>query len=185
MVQVECFKFELVDATTKISFKEHTKDGRTYVEAEPGAEYFISMQKIAKTESDVAIWYSIDGQPIPCYSTYPRKRIGREPSYKGIRSSVGDVSSHASLVFVKQTICHTLSGSANTFQMGNVEIKIYELRYLDGFHAASDTVSTFTAASVNVHDTGDSKKKRLRSDKGSAVISKVKRSRRSAELGAI
>jgi hypothetical protein len=173
MVQVECFKFELVDATTKIPFKEHTKDGRTYVEAEPDAEYFLSMQKIAKTETDVAISYSIDGQHITGYNGFRRKSIDREPSYKGIRSRAGDVSSHASLVFSNPTDCHRSSGSASNLQMGKVEIKIHELRYSDNSkHKRGDIVSTFTAASVNLHDSGTGKKKRLRSDTGSAAITK-------------
>lgn len=35
------FKVELIDATTKQPFKEHTSKGKTYAEVEPDAEYFI------------------------------------------------------------------------------------------------------------------------------------------------
>ena len=47
------FKVELVEAHTKIPFKEVTKDdddddddGQVYVAAKPGVEYYISIQKI-------------------------------------------------------------------------------------------------------------------------------------------
>jgi hypothetical protein len=176
MVQVECFKFELVDATTKISFKEHTKEGKTYVEVEPGAEYFISMHKIAKTETDVLITYSIDAG-IDNLAAFVKNYISHEPFYTGIQSRAGGIVTQTSLVFAKPTICHKPSGSTSNLLMGNVEIKIYEKINLDGtFVAPRDIVSTFTAASAKLHEDGTSKKKCLRSDKGSAVITSTRAS---------
>jgi hypothetical protein len=169
MVQVECFKFELVDATTKIPFKEHTKEGKTYVEVEPGAEYFISMQKIAKTETDVSISYSIDAG-IDNFVSFVKNYISHEPYYAGIHSRVGGIVTQTSLVFAKPTICHKPFGCTSNLLMGNVEIKIHEKINLGGFVAPRDIVSTFTAASAKLHEDGTSKKKGLRSDKGSAVI---------------
>ncbi len=46
------FRVELVDANTKIPYKEHTKDGKTYVEGDPDAEYFVSLLKVAVLPED-------------------------------------------------------------------------------------------------------------------------------------
>jgi len=61
MVRAGGFEFALVEAQTKTRFQEHAHGGKTYIEAEPGAEYFISIQKVDKTEGDVCLDYAVDG----------------------------------------------------------------------------------------------------------------------------
>lgn len=186
MVRVGAFKVELVDATTKVPFKERTKDGRTYVEAEPDAEYFVSIQKDEKTDTNVAISYSVDEQEIRGSTIIRKDVIMREPDYKGIRSLVGGISSHASLVFAKPTISHKPAGSLSNLQMGRVEIKVYEVRFMEGFEKRrGDVVTKFKVASVNLDASGASKKKNLRSGKGSAIISRERsETSRKTKLGA-
>ena len=46
MVVRSGFEVNLVDATTKIPFKEHEKDGKIYVEMEAEAEYFIAVRRV-------------------------------------------------------------------------------------------------------------------------------------------
>ena len=48
MVVRNGYQVQLVDARTKIPFKEHEKDGKIYVEAEPDAEYFIAIRRISE-----------------------------------------------------------------------------------------------------------------------------------------
>ena len=46
MVRQGDFEISIVLADTKIPFKEHTKDGKVYVEVEPDEDYFISMKPV-------------------------------------------------------------------------------------------------------------------------------------------
>jgi hypothetical protein len=46
MVQQGAFKVQLVEATSKNPFPEHSKDGMHFVEAEPNAEYYIRLEMI-------------------------------------------------------------------------------------------------------------------------------------------
>lgn len=45
MVRQGDFEVKLVEAQSKVPFKEFSHDGKIYVEAEPGQEYFISIEK--------------------------------------------------------------------------------------------------------------------------------------------
>lgn len=54
------FKVELIDATTKQPFKEHTSKGKTYAEVEPDAEYFIRIT--TSYPSTVKAYFEVDGE---------------------------------------------------------------------------------------------------------------------------
>jgi hypothetical protein len=63
MVVESGFRVELVDANSKIPYKEHTKYGKTYAEVEPDADYFVSLQKIAALPADhYVVCTSVDDQ---------------------------------------------------------------------------------------------------------------------------
>ena len=62
MVVRSGFQVQLVDAKTMTPFKEHEKDGKIYVEAEPDAEYFIGIRRISPAGHPVILsYYSVDG----------------------------------------------------------------------------------------------------------------------------
>ena len=62
MVVYRGFSVQLVDAETKEPFKEFSKDNKHYAEVEPGAEYFIRLQRVAGgTSSIVRSSFTVDG----------------------------------------------------------------------------------------------------------------------------
>ena len=167
MVRAGAFKFELVEAETKIPFQEHAKAGKFYVEAEPGAEYFLSMQKVDKTETDVCVEYFVDEKKISsCCVQRGKKSIDKRPSYKGLRTVENGVSMHTALEFVKPKFSDSTSSSRG-LMMGKVEIKISELQYTGRMKKRrSHKSSSFAAATVDVNGETTSKKKNLRSAEG-------------------
>jgi hypothetical protein len=62
MVGTSLFTVNLVDATTKVAFKEHTKGSETYVEAEPDAEYFVHIE--VPQGMQVAAEIRVDGKSL-------------------------------------------------------------------------------------------------------------------------
>ena len=63
MVQIGEFSVRLVDAETKISFKEHTApDGKTYAEVEPNQEYFIAVKQ--RSGEKVVFEFEVDGNDL-------------------------------------------------------------------------------------------------------------------------
>lgn len=182
MVVVGSFKVELVEAATKIPFKEHSKDGSTYVEAEPDAEYFMSVLKMSKTETDVHCACSVDGGAVTGLAGYPKDHISTEPLYFGIRSD-RDGESHSTqtaLKFVKPQITHgSTNANSNSLLMGKVEVLLRELTYTGRMLpcSTSSVTSSFTAASVDMNNQAAAgKKKNLRSDKGNMTVSSLPKS---------
>jgi hypothetical protein len=83
-------KIELVYADTKMTFKEHTKDGKIYVEVEPDVEYFISMQQIGASQRGVTVSkIFVDEQDLG-YLRYYTKRMVR-PAYQGVWNKANGV----------------------------------------------------------------------------------------------
>jgi len=176
MVRASGFKFELVDAETKLPFKEHSHgEAKFFVEAEPGAEYFLSIQKMEKTETDVCLFYTVDGTATNCQLRYGKKAVDKTPLYKGIRTEENGTSTHTALEFVKPKFSAT-SGSNSNLGMGNVQMKVYELHYTGRMKERKYKHSSinFEAATVAVDSAVASKKKNLRSGVGTATITKRK-----------
>jgi hypothetical protein len=173
MVQCGDFKIELVYADTKIPFKEHvhTKDGKIYVEVEPDVEYFISTQRIRMNRGATTIAsFSVDEKELSTYHCYIECKD--KPSYKGISRRQGLVSTKTALKFTKPLISQDGTGVNRDLLMGKVEIKMYDCSQGGYKEKSSDFTSTFTAATVDLEQSGLAKKKSLRSGEGEITITK-------------
>lgn len=103
MVQRGDFKVGLVYADTKMAFKEHTKDGKIYVEVEPDVEYFISIQQTGTRRGGTTIvTLGVDGTElgIKHYSS----KCKDQPSYKGIPSRENGFTTKKALKFTKPRV---------------------------------------------------------------------------------
>lgn len=154
------------------------------VEAEPGAEYFIAIQKLEKTETNVRLNYAVDGKKINAALNYSKTEIDKKPRFKGIRSEINGVSTHDSLVFVKPRISESSVETCNLC-MGKVEVKLREFTYTGQMRmrGSGRSESKFAAASVALNQAGVAKKKNLRSEKGTTTITKVHHYRRDVVVG--
>lgn len=126
MVKKGSFTVELVDAETKIPFREHTceKDGQLYVEVEPNAEYLIKIS--SDTERPVSCCPKVDGEPLG-YIVTLMKRNG--PSYRGLWSSDGTRDITWALRCQKTPVVKAdspCSVSPSPFWTGKVEVELYE-----------------------------------------------------------
>jgi hypothetical protein len=173
MVQSEDFKIELVYADTKMPFKEHTKDGKIFVEVEPDAEYFIKMQPTGTSRGGTAVkTISVDGTDLGY--KHRSKKCKDQPSYKGIRSRENGVSTAKALKFTKPLLSQDGTNVTRGLIMGKVEVRMYE-GILDGYTTRhKDFTSTFTAAAVDLNQSGLAKKKSLRSGEGEITVTKEK-----------
>ena len=127
MVAIGDFVVELVDATTKVPFQEHQHQGETYVEVEPGTEYFIAIRKPQATQFTFALYVEpyVDGNHMKYYIPYSAGYVSHTASYKGFWTyeSENEVSTNQALKFVIPKI----RGSGSTSNgLGKVELQIYK-----------------------------------------------------------
>jgi hypothetical protein len=148
MVKQGRFTVELVSADSKVKFQEHTKDGKTYVEVEPEAEYFIHVAAEAGPLLKAKIL--VDGKWLG-YNTYIKNRANeKEKKVMGLWSTDGIASTHTALMFAKAKVFNHSTNDEpqdKPFWTGNVQVQIFEI---------TDTGKTQTRkASQNKWDGGD------------------------------
>jgi hypothetical protein len=167
---------ELVSADSKVKFQEHTKDGKTYVEVEPEAEYFIHVAAEAGPLLKAKIL--VDGKWLG-YNTYIKNRANeKEKKVMGLWSTDGIASTHTALMFAKAKVFNHSTNDEpqdKPFWTGNVQVQIFEI---------TDTGKTQTRkASQNKWDGGDvgfvigqtdPKKKGIMTTKGNFVSESTK-----------
>jgi hypothetical protein len=171
MVQRGDFKIELVYAEDKkMKFKEHTKDGKIYVEVEPDVEYFISIQQTGIRRGGVTTvaTFHVDGKALGYY--HKSSKCKDQPSYKGICSRENGVSTTKALKFTKPRISQDGTNVNRGLLMGKVEIKMYEGILVGYKDQHKDFTATFTAAAVDLKQSGLAKKKGLRSGEGEITV---------------
>jgi hypothetical protein len=113
------FTILLVNADSKEPFKEHTKNGKVYVEAEPGAEYFISVQRTGNaTAEDRVLAYFVDEVDLNFRRTFLGDLSMSEPKLEGFWSRTDGVESSRALKF--------FAGEGSECVTGKVEIKVFE-----------------------------------------------------------
>jgi hypothetical protein len=79
MVKKGRFTVELVSADSKVKFQQHTKDGKTYVEVEPEAEYFVRVA--AEPAPRVSGRIDVDGKSLGYKLLFqPESRIRKRDS---------------------------------------------------------------------------------------------------------
>jgi hypothetical protein len=169
MVQRGDYKIELVYADSKLPFIEHTKDGKIYVEVEPDIDYFISMQQQqtgAGREGYTLSRLTVDEQDLG-YAC-PTSKNMKEPMYCGLWTQEKGVSTMKALKFTKPKISEDGANVKRGLLMGKVEIKMYEGVFL-GYQDPRNFSSSFTAAAVDLNQSGLAKKKSLRSGEGETV----------------
>ena len=169
MVVRSGFEIQLVSADTKIPFKEHEKDGKVYVEAEPDAEYYISIRRVDDTGPQCVVsYYYIDGNFLAYQTNHTR--IAFEPAYHGIWSRQNGIHKHVALQFAKPNVAK--SGVAYTSGMGKVEAKLFIGQYY-GNDVGDDYKTSFEPSQVELANSSTSKKKFLLSKNGDTTITKV------------
>jgi hypothetical protein len=168
MVQHGDFKIELVYADTKMPFKEHIKDGKIYVEVEPDVEYFISVQQTgASRGGNTVMMFSVDEQELG-YCLQNSQRTD-QPSYDGLWTLQNGVSTMKALKFTKPRVSADGTNVKRGLLMGKVEIKMYE-GISNGYEVQPDFSSSFSAAAVDLNQSGLAKKKSLRSGEGETTV---------------
>ena len=172
MVVIEDFEFSLVSAEDKQPFQEHQKGGKTYVEVEPDAEYYLGVRKVRQSSARLKCEYIIDGKNLGYNRT-----IGRAPNnmfHTGLVSWSKGVEQNKALKFVKASFTSGDEGIGSTMAgMGTIELKVSTAIY-DGQYARSNFTTSFTTPTIKMEDqSGVTMKKNVRSDAGSCVETSV------------
>jgi len=176
MVQQGDFTVQLVDAETKVPFKEHYKDDKVYVEVEPDIDYFISMKKTGKSDPGCSkCYFGIDNRNLGYYRRYNNECVYDSPSFCGLLQYENGVSTHNALKFVKPPI-NDDGSSTSRLLMGKIELKVYE-GIFDGYKqprnsSRSSCDSWKDAPTLESKKTKATEKKILRSVEGSIKLSK-------------
>ena len=163
MVRIGEFSVRLVDAETKIPFKEHTaSDGKTYAEVEPNQEYFIAVKQT--TGKKVVFEFEVDGNDLGyiSWSAGNKGLFTRDDSGK---------QSHRALQVKKPGLSNSMleQQKKSTPSLGNVSVSFYE-----AICRGIKEPKTIEGAglSAEVDNVSSLKKKVLRSGEGSSVITK-------------
>ncbi len=173
MVVVNDFEFKLVSAEDKTPFQEHQKDGKTYVEVEPDAEYFMSIRTVRPPSVDLYCIFEIDGNNLEYYQPFSSGKV--ESSNLGTVSRSNGVVRSKALKFVKASFTTGEAGIGSTMAgMGTVELKVYSAIYKGNF-MKTDYTTSLAAPTIQMEDPGVmSMKKNVRSTEGNIVETKPK-----------
>jgi hypothetical protein len=174
MVKQGRFTVELVSADSKVKFQQHTKDGKTYVEVEPEAEYFVRVA--AEPAPLVRGRIDVDGKSLGYKFGISTRVKDKEKGLRGLYSTA--------LMFAKaKVVNHSTNDEPQDapapFWTGNEQVQIVE---------EFDTGKTHTSsrkASQNKWDGGednvgfvigqtDPKKKGIMTTKGNFVSESTK-----------
>jgi hypothetical protein len=187
----ETFEIQLAEAVSKRPFPEHSKDGQTYIEVEPDAEYFVSIRKVAFTPTPLIVTIKVDGKRLGLRYRYHRCKSSA-PKYKGLANVKEDGTIYfCALKFVKPSLSRVgneveaCRGNSNARSMGSVEINIYEgkervIQQQTSIRPQENRITDFGVPQVAIATAGSggSKKKCLRSRSGhESVASKVESAR--------
>jgi hypothetical protein len=183
MVQQGDFNVQLVNATTKIPFLEHTREnGDTFVEAEPDAEYFIQWQKTAAVNWGhvpyLVLEFLVDGTRLGFGCHFSSRSITALPSYAGPTDFANGKYVTGTLQFYIPNSRPTTDEEFNVDRfvekMGRVDIRLYEgwQRYTIA-QASSVKPSTFdgSGATFALSRDGREKDKAVLSARGSSTLS--------------
>ena len=144
MVRRGLYQIELIDAETKIAFKEHQHlDGRMYAEVEPDIDYFLNVRNHSN-DMTVIFQCSVDGKELG-YSQVISP--GCDWEEQGLYNQQNGAGYHKSLRFNKlinqdQVGDHEYAGHWT----GCVEIKVYEHVEMNEYETSirEDTASSWT-----------------------------------------
>jgi hypothetical protein len=119
------FTVELVRAHTKVAFKEHTKDGKTYAEVEPEVKYFVHLE--VEPGPPVRAKIYVDGKWLGHYVMVGSSK--RKTSYDtGLWSCDGLNTTKQALKFAKAKVFNSADETENLpFWTGNIKVKFIEI----------------------------------------------------------
>jgi hypothetical protein len=169
MVRTSSFTVNLVDATTKVVFKEHTKGRETYVEAEPDAEYFIHIE--VPGSMDVLACVRVDGKSLGYMVEFgPGVRHTYDAglvSYDGINVTT------RSLKFAKAKLFNSENKDQNaSFWTGKVEVDFHRRISTGRFNAPAIIENKWDGGDVGfVMGQADPKMKGVMTKQGSHATS--------------
>ena len=185
MVVVKDFEFQIVSTEddNKTPFKEWESKTNleTYVEVEPDAEYFLSVEMVQTSSTSLLCEYYVDGKFLGYLDVFPGI-LG--PRFRGIFSrSNSSVETMKALKFVKASF-HSSNkedrvgfGSEIGAGMGVIEMKVYQA-IENGYTATGNEksfASSFTTSSIDIEDGAFvTMKKNLRTGEGNkSVVTKA------------
>ena len=172
---------KLVDAETKQAFKEHPgKDGiDAFIEVEPGLEYYMRIESYCTSE--ILIEHKVDGKSLG-YSQ------SLELGANCIDNGMWSYNSHNSKAEMKALQFHKalsrarigdLQQDPNENEIGIIEVSVYEMIVLDGYHnQSSSTTELAENTQVNSCCHGNDSKKLLKTKEGKIQTTKVDNGRR-------
>jgi hypothetical protein len=113
----------LVYADSKIRLKEFEKDGKIYVEAEPGVEYFIAIRRVDMEDPSVILANCyVDGKYLGYQQSF--SVIDPEPHYTGFWSRVNGIDRHTTLQFAKPSPAKP--GKGYKGEIGRIEVLLHK-----------------------------------------------------------
>lgn len=150
MVAQGDFEIMLVDAKTKIPFKEHVFNGKVFVEVPPGVSYFISMRKVRISSQSGAVFlatFHVDGQDLGFRSKHSGHKTDKDPEYRGAWRRVDGVSTTTALSLDPTRL--------NGHPCANrIDANIYQGIFQGQFSTQSDLVPIFTAKVLDMNNRG-------------------------------
>jgi len=150
MVRQGWFEIELINAETKIPFKEHTHtDGRTYAEVEPDTDYFI---RIRSHNLEVAVvTLTVDGKDIGYVQSTAKSHGWVE---RGLLNRQNGIQSFKALRFNKLYNRKNQVGDDEYegHWTGSVELKVYKYVQLNEYASLHDSNSSWTPNAEAVLD---------------------------------
>ena len=146
MVQLGDFSIQLVEPHSKKPFDEHFHDGKTYIEINDGAEYFISVSKPrAKLFSGtVVLRFYVDGNYLGFNLTYTAACKSLCPKYKGNWKREEGISTDTAIKFVAPRSCSQKGDESGKLKkpsrFGKIKVKIFPtfVQASDGSKRSSD-----------------------------------------------
>ncbi|MGK3749121.1 MAG: hypothetical protein ACI8RD_001413 [Bacillariaceae sp.] len=185
MVVVNDFKFQLVSAEddNKTPFKEWKSKTKTYVEVEPDAEYFLSIEMAQPSSTSLYCEYYVDGKDLGYHDVVPANHIINPPRIRGIFSRSNSTETMKALKFVKALFHSSNSkddigfGSTMGAGMGEIKMKVYQA--IENGYTSTGTqtnfTSSFTTSSIDIEDGAFvTMKKNIRSGEGNkSVVTKT------------
>jgi hypothetical protein len=169
--QGRLFTVELVRADTKVAFKEHTKDGKTYAEVEPEVEYFVRLEVDQGPRVRARIY--VDGKSLGYHTDvgFPKEKHTCD---RGLWSFDGANCTHQALKFAKAKVFNSANDSENLpCWTGNIKVKFREIIATGETKARKTSTNTWDGGDVGyVRGQTDPKKKGVMSTQGTTVMTK-------------
>mmetsp|Transcript_11210 Transcript_11210/g.15080 ORF Transcript_11210/g.15080 Transcript_11210/m.15080 type:complete len:260 (+) Transcript_11210:15-794(+) len=167
----------MFNAVTEEPFKEHTYYGKTYVEVEPGAEYFI--QVTSQSEEEILWIFYVDGESLGYWS---HQEPG-ESHINGIFSHRDGRKSNTALKFARVQAQYPVSNTLDNQSLwtGQVKAEAYKAIFSHDDEEIDDYAADFKEGDIRCDFEGS--KKSVMSTKGTITESQNVISRTSYKEG--